>query len=194
MIQKTVILLSLLFLSACQPIASWNQQDSRPPKVITETYQVSAHKILSCLASSKQLSSNNLSSEFDALINSLGPKPDSEQLNRLLCLTLHPDTSIEQLQKGESILKELLRTKACNQESLTGLLFIIQGNITIHNNYLNKNWKLHLKKKALLKKEEDIKQERDNEITSYQLRIQDLEKQVQKLKEIESMLDKKVSP
>ncbi len=193
MIQKTVLLLSLL-LSACQPIAAWNQQDSRSPKVIKETCQVSADKILSCLASSKQLSSNDLSSEFDSLINSSGPKPDSEQLNRLLCLTLHPDTSIEQLQKGETILKDLLRTKECNQESLTGLLFIIQGNITIHNNYLNKNWRLHLKKKALLKKEEDINQELDHEITSYQLRIQDLEKQVQKLKEIESMLDKKVSP
>ena len=194
MIQKTVILLSLLFLSACQQFAARNQQVSPPPKVITDTCQISADKVLTCLASSKQLSAEELSSEFDSLIDSLGPKPDSAKLNRLLCLTLHRHSSIEQLQKGESILKELLKKDACKQENLTGLLLIIQGNITLHNNYLDKNWKLYLKKKALLKKEEDIKQDLDHEVSSYVLRIQDLEQQVQKLKEIESMLDKKVLP
>ncbi len=194
MIQKTVVLLSLLFLSACQQVAVWNQQDSRPPEVIADTCQISADKILSCLASSKQLSSDDLSSEFDSLIDSLGPETDNAKLNRLLCLTLHRHSSKEQLQKGESILEELLKKDECKQQNLTGLLLIIQGNIALHNNYLNRNWKLHLKKKALLAKEENIKQDLDHEISSCLLRVQDLEQQVQELKEIESMLDKKVSP
>ncbi len=49
-----------------------------------------------------------------------------------------------------------------------------------------------MQKKKLYEKEETLQQELDSEITSYQRRIQDLEKQVQKLIEIESMLDQKV--
>ena len=91
-------------------------------------------------------------------------------------------------------MKKILKSNQCNQQDLAGLLLIIQGNIQLHKKYLNQNWQLHLEKKAISKKKETSKQEFDQEIISYQRRIQDLEQQVQKLKEIESMLDQNVRP
>ena len=74
------------------------------------------------------------------------------------------------------------------------MLHIIQGTIYLHKKYLDKNWKLYLNKKKACKKLETVSQQLDNEIISYQRRIQDLEQQVQKLKAIESMLDTSVRP
>ena len=192
MIQKTVLLLSLLFLSSCRQFTDQNQQGGFPSHTSANTCQVSANQILSCLASSQQLSAKDVCSEFDLLNKSLEEKTNSTNLNRLLCLSLQPHSSLKQLQQGESILEELLKKNACKQQNLTGLLHIIKGNIVLHKTYLDTNWKLYVQKKKLYEKKETLQQELDGEITSYQRRIQDLEKQVQKLIEIESMLDQKV--
>lgn len=194
MIPKTAILVSLLMLSACQQFTELNRQGSFPSHSTENIYQVSADNILSCLASTKQLSEKKIRSEFDSLMESLEEDADNTNMNRVLCLSLHPHSSLKQLQQGENILKGILKDNEGKQKTLTGLLFIIQGNILLHKTYLNKNWKLHVEKKKLCEKKEISEQEIESEITSYQRRIQDLEKQVQKLIEIESMLDQKVKP
>jgi len=88
-------------------------------------------------------------------------------------------------------LVENLKRIECRQQIISGLLYIIRGKIESYKKFLDKNWILYKKKKKLSKEQETVKLELENEILSYQRRIEDLEQQVQKLKEIESMLDKK---
>jgi hypothetical protein len=182
MTQKTVLLLSIFFFSSCHP------------QIKENICPVSADEVLSCIASSEHLSTQEVTSKFESLTNPTNPEPNTAKLNKLLCLALHSRSSKEQLQKGESLLTEILNKTECRKQNLSGLLHIIQGNIYLHKQYLDKNWNLFLKKKKISKKQEAVKLQHDNEIISYQRRIQDLEQQVQKLKEIESMLDKNVRP
>ena len=194
MTQKTAVLAFLFFLSSCQPYIAGIHQASNHSQVAAKGCPVAADTVLSCIASSKQLSSQAINAEFDTIVDSLEPGVDNNKLNRLLCLSLHRHSSKEQLEKGKTLLKKTLKSNQCNRQDLAGLLLLIQGNIELHKKYLNQNWQLHLEKKALSKKKETSKEEFDQDIISYQRRIQDLEQQVQKLKEIESMLDKNVRP
>ncbi|MBU0945862.1 MAG: hypothetical protein KJ804_16085 [Proteobacteria bacterium] len=193
MIPKTVILLSLL-LASCQQFSALDNQYNHPPEAIEDPCHISSDEILSCIVSSKQLSTKDLNSEFDALINFIESESSNTKLNRLLCLTLHHDASKKQLQRGKDILEKIIKNNKCRQKNLTGLLLLIQGNLDLHEKYINKASKLQLEQKKLLKKNETLTLELDEEIISSQRRIEDLEQQVQKLKEIESMVDKKMSP
>lgn len=187
---KTAILACLFLLSSCQQLTSGHQQEKHLSQDIVNSCPVTADAVLSCIASSQQLSAQGVNTEFDSIPGSMESKKDNNKLNRLLCLSLHRHASKEQLEKGKTLLKDILKKDHCQQQNLTGLLLIIQGNIQLHKKYLNQNWKLHLENKEISSKKETIKQEFDQEAISYQRRIQDLEQQVQKLKEIESLLDK----
>jgi hypothetical protein len=179
MTTKVIIILSIFFFCACHP------------QINNNSCSISTDAVLSCIASSSHLSTKEISTKFDTLTNPTNIEPDSTKLNKVVCLSLHSHASKKQLEKGESILKENLKQTECNQQNLSGLLHIIQGKINLYNKYLDKNWDFYLKKKKINKEQETDKLELKNEIISYQRRIKDLEQQVQKLKEIESMLDKK---
>lgn len=179
---KAIIILSIFLFSACQPQINNNYSDN---------CSISTDLVLSCIASSSHLSAKEVSTKFDTLINPANVEPDSTRLNKVICLSLHSQASKKQLQEGEQILKENLKTAECKQQNLPGLLSITQGKINLYNKYLDKNWDFYLKKKKISKEQETDKLELENEIISYRRRIKDLEQQVQKLKEIESMLDKK---
>ncbi len=195
MTQKTAFLACLFFFSSCQLYPEGDYQAINHSQVTEKSCQVSADAVLSCIASSKQLSAQTIDQEFNSIVDSLGTLPATSKLNRLLCLSLQRHSSIEQLEKGKDLLEKVLTKEPCsNQQDLAGLLLIIQKNIYLHKKYLNKNYKLHQEKKAISNKKETIEQEFDHEIISYQRRIQDLEQQVQKLKELESTLDQNVQP
>lgn len=179
MTNKTVILLAIFIISACHP------------QIKESSCPISADEVLSCIASSANLSPLEVSTKLDSLTNSIPPESNTTKLNKQLCLSLHNHASMEQLKKGESILVENLKKTECGQQNISGLLNIIRGKIGSHKKSLDKNWNLYLKKKKISKEHEKEKLQHENEILSYQRRIKDLEQQVQKLKEIESMLDKK---
>ena len=179
MTQKIFIFISMFIISACHPQLS------------STTCPISADEILSCVASSTNLSPEEITTKFDSLSDVLTSNPNSRQLNKMLCFSLHNKASLKQLQKGKAVLIEKLNETECRQQSLSGLLLLTQGHINLRQKYLDKNWNLYLKKKKTSKEQETEKLEIDNEIISYQRRIKDLEQQVQKLKEIESMLDNK---
>ena len=193
MTQNTAILACLFFFSSCQPYSTGNYQDINHSQITTKSCQISADAVLSCIASSKQLSTQAVNSEFNLIVDSIEPKANKDKLNRLLCLSLHRHSSWEQLEKGKAHLEKFLTRDQCSkQQNLAGLLLIMQGYIDLHKKYLDKNRKLHLEKEEISNKTETIELEFDHEIISYQRRIQDLEQQVQKLKELESILDKNV--
>ena len=191
MTKKITTLLCILLLSGCQQLTTWSHQGTQTRNA---SCPVSTKEVLSCIASSQQLTKHEVRSELDSLIDSLELKRNNTNLNRLLCLALHRHSSKERIQKGKTILEKTLKKDQCKQQDLKGLLLIIQENINLHNKYLNRNWKFYLERKELKNKKETIQQKLDYEIISYQRRIQDLEKQVQKLKDIESILDQKVQP
>lgn len=195
MIKNTItFVLLLLLLSACQKFTALNGEEGTLPHSGPVVCQASVNKILSCLSSSKNLSSAGIASEFDMRFDSWKTNKKQSNVNRMLCLSLHPQAMPDQLKKGEQLLQELLRKNECKQTNLPGLLCIIQGNRFLHKTYLDQNWKLYVEKKKLREKKEITQQELASEITSYQRRIKDLEKQVQKLIDIESMLDQKILP
>jgi len=179
MTQKIFILISILIFSACHP------------QIRETTCPISADEILSCVASSTNLSSEEITTKFDSLSDLLTSNPNSRQLNKILCLSLHTKASLKQLQKGKTVLIENLKKTECRQQKLSGLLILTQEHINLRQKFLDKNWNLYLKKKKNSKEKKTEKLQLDNEIISYQRRIKDLEQQVQKLKEIESMLDNK---
>ncbi len=95
------------------------------------------------------------------------------------------------MSKGEDILLENIQKTKDSRQSVSGLLYVVQRNVELQKKYLDKNWNLYLKEKKSCEELEAAKSQLDTKILSYQRRIQDLEQQVQKLKEIESMLDTK---
>ena len=187
MMTRIAVLAILLALSSCQQFNGAGSADRQFTQSGADTCQVSTNRILSCLSSTDQRSSKIVNSEFDTLFNSWKTNPEDTNLNRLLCFSLHYHSSKEQLTQGKNILEQSLKRSACQQQSLDGLLRIFQGKIKLHKQYLDRNWKLHLENKKISK-------QNDIETATSQRRIQDLEKQVQKLIEIESMLDQKVQP
>ena len=187
MMTRIAVLATLLALSACQQFTGTGSADRPFTQSGADTCQVSVNRILDCLSSSDKLSSKAVNSEFDTLFNSWKTDPGETNLNNLLCLALHYHSSKQQLTQGKNILEQSLKKSDCHQQSLDGLLQIFQGKIKLHKRYLDRNWKLHLENK-------NISKQNDIETATFQRRIQDLEKQVQKLIEIESMLDQKVQP
>ncbi len=185
MSHKAIIIVSVFLFCACQPQINTTSKDNCP---------ISADTVLSCIASSSHLSTKEISKKFETLTNPDNTEPDSLKLNKIICLSLHRQASKKQLLKGESVIKENLKLTECKQQNLSGLLHITQGKINLYNKYLDKNWNFYLKKKKKNKEQETDKLELENEVISYQRRIKDLEQQVQKLKEIESMLDKNATP
>ncbi len=153
MTQKTAILACLFFFSSCQPYSSGNYQDINHSPVTLKSCPVSADAILSCIASSSQLSAQAVNSEFNLIVDSLEPVTDNNKLNKLLCLSLHRHSSREQHEKGKALLDEFLtREQSGKQQDLAGLLLIMQGNIDLHKKYFDKNWKLNLEKKEIRSK------------------------------------------
>ena len=86
MTQKTAVLACLLFLSSCQPYTAGYYQGSNHSQVAAKSCPVAADAVLSCIASSNQLSSKAINAEFDSIVDSLEPGVDNNKLNRLLCL------------------------------------------------------------------------------------------------------------
>lgn len=177
----------LLTLSACQNLVDNNGNGRRILHEESTTCQISAEQILTCLASSKQLSQKDTRTELNALFKSLETQTTQINTNKLLCLSLHRHSSLKQLQQGAEVLKKHIETEQCQQQELKGLLRLFQGKTSLHKQYLDKNWKQHLEMKKLT-------EEYENKLGTCQRRIQDLEKQVQKLIEVESMLDQKIKP
>jgi hypothetical protein len=177
---KTIVsLLGIFFFSACHP------------QIAKNICPITTDRVLSCVASSAHLSNEEITSKFESLIHPTNSEPNTTKLNKLLCLSLHSRATKEQLQEGKNILLENLQKTECKQKNISGLLLIIQGNIDQQKEYLDKNWALYLKNKKNLQTQETGMQQLKTEISSYQRRIEVLEQQVQKLKEIESMLDNK---
>ena len=182
-----VLLATVLTLSACQQFNNPGSNDRRFTQSGEKTSRISTSRVLACLSSSNQLSAKSVKSEFDTLVNSWETNPVSTNLDKLLCLSLHHHSSQKQLMQGENILAQFLQKNGSGQQDINGLLRVFQGKIELHKQYLDMNWKLHLENKKISK-------QNDTERATCQRRIQDLEKQVQKLIEIESMLDQKVQP
>jgi hypothetical protein len=179
MTQKIIIILSILFFSACHP------------QIKSNSCTISTDIILSCIASSAHLSEKEITTKLELLTSPDAPEADTTRLNKVICLSLHNNATKSQLQKGDELLQETLTQTECKQQNISGLLYILQGKLDLYNKYLDKNWDFYLKKKKINKEQETDKLELKNEVTSYQRRIKDLEQQVQKLKELELMLDKK---
>lgn len=181
-----LLLLTLLALSSCY-------QQTHPQRP-TNTCWISAEEVLSCVASSANLTCEEVSSKFDTLLNTPFPASPPARMNKLLCLSLHKCASMEHRQKGEKILQKILKYPECRDQTLSGVLLLTQGNIELYKKYLDKNWTSYLKNKKSYKEQEAFIQQLESEALSCKRRIQDLEQQVQKLKEIELMLDNKIAP
>ncbi len=186
--QTTFFLLALFVLSSChlQPLPQKQPNDC----------MISAAEVLSCIASSANLTDKEVSAKFDSIknINTVKENPAPTSLSKLLCLSLHDNAPINQRQQGEKILQKILQKPECNDQTLSGLLLITQSNIDLYTKYLNTNWTSYLKNKKSYKEQDTFIKQLESEALSYKRRIQDLEQQVQKLKEIETMLDTKTTP
>jgi uncharacterized protein YceK len=181
-----VFVLSALLMSGC---AEYRKTVDQPKETIV-VQATDADTILSCLAGEQKMSRQAFNVAYKMAFANASRDENGEML-RLICLSLHQYASYKQFKDGMDALSLYIKTHPESASGLQGVHILMQridrekiGKWALSNKSLDEKDGLEAENKELLERNEVLEKGASND----QARIKELQKQIEQLKNIESII------
>jgi len=183
------VVLSSLLLSSCAG-DFWKRSSPGKPQETIVSSPTEVDMILSCLAEHQKLSRKEFKLAYKT---ALAQVADGEQTNtlHLICLSLHEYASYKQFKFGMETLASYIKDHPDAAKGLQGIHVLMQridkekiGKWAQSNKSLDEKEGLEFENKELLERNEVL----EKGIEQDQVRIKELQKQIEQLKNIENII------
>ncbi len=183
-----VVLLSLL-LNSCAG-GFWKGGSSGQSKEVVVAPPKEAERVLSCLAEHQKMSRKEFKAAYKAASVQAADGAASDTL-RLICLSLHKYARYKQFKAGEEALTHYVKDHPEAAAGLQGIQMLMQridkemiGKWAQSNKNLDEKGELESENKELQERNDVLEKSAEQD----QLRIRELEKQIEQLKNIENII------
>ncbi len=146
--------------------------------------------ILACLGGNQKMSRQAFNSAYKTAFSSAS-REENEDVLRLICLSLHQHASYKQFKEGMEALASYIKTHPESAAGLQGVQVLMQridqekiAKWAKSNKILDEKEGLEAENKELLERNEVLEKAAVND----QVRIKELQKQIEQLKNIESII------
>ena len=181
-----LVVLSALLMSGC---AGYRKAADQPKEKIV-VQATDADTILSCLAGEQKMSRQAFNGAYKTAFANAARDENGEVL-RLICLSLHQYASYKQFKDGMDALSLYIKAHPESASGLQGVHILMQridrekiGKWALSNKSLDEKDGLEAENKELLERNEVLEKGASND----QARIKELQKQIEQLKNIESII------
>jgi hypothetical protein len=184
-----LLVLSISLLSGCAE-GFWRHNASDQSRATVVFYPTDANTILSCMTERRKMTHKEFGRAFRAASKQAAKGERAASL-RLICLSLHDYASYKQFKSGMKALAAYIKDYPDDAASLQGIYQLLQRVDKEKINKWNQGSKSSDEKEELESENTEL-QER-NEILEQnadqdQVRIQELQKQIEQLKNIENII------
>jgi len=183
-----IVLLTTLLVSGCaEMIESKKGQLPRKQLVVQSS---EADTVLTCLADNEKITRRGFTAEYQAA-SAGAADGESADVLRTVCLSLHPHASYKQFKNGKDMLSRYIKKYEGKAPSLQGI-FLLMDRIDReqiirwrqNSKQTDKTEGLAAEKKDLMDRIESLERSGSQD----QARIKELERQLEQLKNIESII------
>jgi translation initiation factor 2B subunit (eIF-2B alpha/beta/delta family) len=182
-----MVVLSALLISGC---AGNRKAATDQPKEKIVVQATDADTILSCLSGEQKMSRQAFNGAYKTAFANAARDENGEVL-RLICLSLHQYASYKQFKDGMDALSLYIKAHPESASVLQGIHILMQridrekiGKWALSNKSLDEKDGLEAENKELLERNEVLEKGASND----QARIKELQKQIEQLKNIESII------
>ncbi|WP_456385941.1 hypothetical protein [Desulfolithobacter sp.] len=179
----SICLLLAFFLVGCAELGvrgNVSAGKSVPAVVFQST---DASYILACMEELQGIKKSEFSRYFKTLSAGIDQRPDEDKL-RLICLSLNPKASYKQFRMGVTVLQSYIESHPGNRADLKGLLALAGRLDQAKIQRWSGRKKLKEEKKNLEQKIDEL----NNELQQREVRIHELQQQIEQLKNIENII------
>ena len=183
-----VALLTGLLVSGCAGI--FGGMDDEQPKERLVVQVSEADTVLLCLAGQEKLSRKEFARMYKTAVADAA-RGESADILRLVCLSLHQQASYKQFKDGKEMLAQYLKKHPEGTSSLEGLLLLIQRidrekivKRAESNKIIDEKEGLEAENRDLMERNEALEKNAGHD----QERIKELQRQIEQLKNIESII------
>ena len=183
-----LVFLSCLLVSGCA--GGFGKKEPEEPKEKIVVQATDTDTILSCLAGNQKMSRKEFNEAYKA-VSAKAARVESGEKLRQICLSLHPYASYKQFKEGGEALSLYIKAHPESAHSLRGLSLLMQQldrekivKWAQSNKNLDAKEGLEAENKELLERKELLEKSAVND----QARIKELQKQIEQLKNIESII------
>ncbi len=183
------LVLSISMLSGCAE-GFWKQHASDQSRATVVFYPTDANTILSCLTERRKMTHKEFGREYRTA-SKQATKGERAASLRLICLSLHDHASYKQFKSGMKTLAAYMKVHPDDAASLQGIYQLMQRIDKEKIKKWNQGSKSSDEKEELEAENTDL-QERNEMLeqnaSQDQVRIQELQKQIEQLKNIENII------
>lgn len=184
-----VVFLSACLLSGCaEGYRKKGGSDQPKERIVMQASETET--ILACLAGNQKMSRQTFSSAYKAAFSS-ATREENDDVLRLICLSLHQHASYKQFKEGVEALAGYVKSHPESATGLQGLQVLMQridqekiAKWAKSNKILDEKEGVEAENKELLERNEVLEKAAAND----QVRIKELQKQIEQLKNIESII------
>jgi hypothetical protein len=177
----------LVCLGGCAEFRPNDCADAKPLEPIVVYPSFSSNYLLSCLSDMQTLKRQDFDAQFELAAADLQHAPDRDKL-RLICLSLNEKADYKQFKRGRNVLQQYFVDHPDSGADMQGIRLLVDR---LDEEIINRwsAWKSLLNDKKELKAEiESLKKELKAKIESLKVTIEEQQKQIEQLKNIENII------
>jgi hypothetical protein len=184
-----IVLLCGLLMSGCaEGYGKKSAPDQPKEKIVVQA--TDTETILSCLAGNQRLSHREFNNAYKTAFANAA-RDENDEILHLICLSLHQHASYKQFKEGMDALAVYIKGHPESVSGLQGILMLMQqidrekiAKWAQSNKILDEREGLEAENKELLERNEVL----EKNVANDQTRIKELQKQIEQLKNIESII------
>ncbi|NLX19970.1 MAG: DUF3450 domain-containing protein [Desulfobulbus sp.] len=182
-------LLIFLLVSGCAEMVQ-NKKGQLPRKQLV-VQASEADTILTCLADNEKITRREFADKYQSVSEQVAAGENADNVLRTVCLSLHPHASYKQFKNGKEMLSRYIKKYKGKPPSLQGVLLLMERidreqiiRWRQSSQQTDKTEGLAAEKKELMERVESLERSASQD----QARINELERQLEQLKNIESII------
>ncbi len=178
-----ICLLLAFFLVGCAELGTQGNGSAGKSVPAVVFQSTDASYILACMEELQGIKRSEFNRYFKTLAAGIDQRPDRDKL-RLICLSLNPKASYKQFRLGFTLLQRYIESHPENRADLKGLLALAARLDQAKIQRWTGRKKLEEEKKGLEQKIDEL----NNELQQREVRIHELQQQIEQLKNIENII------
>jgi hypothetical protein len=183
-----LFLIALLMNGCAEGYGRKGSSDQPKEKIVMQASN--AESLLSCLAGNQKMSRQEFAAAYKAAFSNAA-RDENDDVLHLICLSLHQHASYKQFKEGMEALAGYTKAHPEGASGLQGLQMLMQridqekiAKWTLSNKNLDEKEVLEAENKELLERNQVL----EKGVADDQARIKELQKQIEQLKNIESII------
>lgn len=183
-----IVLLSGLVVSGCAGMFGSKKDEQPKERLVVQVSE--SDTILMCLGSNEKISRNEFAGMYKTAVADAA-RGESADILRVVCLSLNQHASYKQFKDGKEMLAQYLKKDPASTSSLQGILLLMQRidrekivKWAQNSKSMGQKEGLEAENKDLMERNEILERSASQD----QERIKELQRQIEQLKNIESII------